>query len=163
VSDGVLVLQRDDGESLNAAAPPPGGSRRAGTEETVDDSDDKDGNLDLELRFPGGVEVTGTTTTAARAAAAPAPAVRRDDDFTITDANSPDEDDFVAAPDRGKFTAFPPVVGRAPTAFPTPQDVRLDAERWGGSGGGGCRSWRERERRAEVGGSDLSMVFVIYG
>jgi hypothetical protein len=68
-----------------------------------------------------------------------------------------------AAPDGGKFTAFPPVVRRAPTAVPTAQDVRLDAERWGGSGGGGCRSLRERERRAEVGGSDLSMVFMIYG
>ncbi len=49
------------------------------------------------------------------------------------------------APDGGKFTAFPPVVRRARTAVPTAQDVRLDAERWGGSGGGGCRSWRERD------------------
>lgn len=56
-----------------------------------------------------------------------------------------------AAPDGGKFTAFPPVVRRAPTAVPTAQDVRVDAERWGGSGGGGCHSWREPERRAEEG------------
>ncbi len=40
-----------------------------------------------------------------------------------------------AAPDGGKFTAFPPLVRRAPTAVPTAQDVRLDAERWGGVGG----------------------------
>ena len=68
-----------------------------------------------------------------------------------------------AAPDGGKFTAFPPVVCRAAVAVPTAQDVRVDAEHWGGSGGGGCRSWREPERRAEDGGPDLSMVFVIYG
>ncbi len=30
VSDGVLVLQRDDGESSNAAAPPPGGQEEGG-------------------------------------------------------------------------------------------------------------------------------------
>ena len=36
-----------------------------------------------------------------------------------------------AAPDRGKFTAFPPVVRRAPTAVPMAQDVREDEE-WGG-------------------------------
>ncbi len=40
-----------------------------------------------------------------------------------------------AAPDGGKFTAFPPVVRRAPTAVPTAQDVRVDTERWAGSGG----------------------------
>ncbi len=64
-----------------------------------------------------------------------------------------------AAPDGGKFTAFPPVVRRAPTAVPTAQDVRVDMERWGGGRGGGCRSWRERDRRAEDGGRDSSMVF----
>ncbi len=50
-----------------------------------------------------------------------------------------------AAPDRGKFTAFPFVVQQAPTAVPTAQNVRLDAEHWEGSGGGGYRSWRERD------------------
>ncbi len=67
-----------------------------------------------------------------------------------------------AMPDGGRFTAFPPVVRRAATAVPTAQDVRLDAERWGGSGGGGCRSWRERDWRAEDGGPDSSWFFVIY-
>jgi hypothetical protein len=32
-------------------------------------------------------------------------------------------------------------VRRAPMAVPTAKDVRVDEERWGGSGGGGCRSW----------------------
>ena len=67
-----------------------------------------------------------------------------------------------AMPDGGKLTAFPPMVCRAATAVLTAQDVWVDAERWGGSWGGGCRSRREPERRAEDGGPDLSMVFVIY-
>ena len=69
-----------------------------------------------------------------------------------------------AVPDGGKLTAFPPVVRRAPTAVPTAvptaQDVWVDTERWGGSVGGGCRSWREPKRQAEDGGPDLSMVFL---
>ncbi len=68
-----------------------------------------------------------------------------------------------AVVDGGRLTVFPPVVRRAPTAVPTAQDVRVDTERWGGSGGGGCRLWREPERRAEDGGPDSSMVFVIFG
>jgi hypothetical protein len=41
----------------------------------------------------------------------------------------------------------------------TAQDVREDVERWGRSGGGGCHSWRERDRLEEGGRPDLSMVF----
>ncbi len=63
----------------------------------------------------------------------------------------------------GKFTAFPPVVRRAPTAVPLAQDIRLDVKHWEGTWGGGCHSWREQDRQAEAGGLDLSMAFVIYG
>ena len=39
------------------------------------------------------------------------------------------ESEVRAAPDRGKFTDFPPVVRRVETAFPTAQDLRTDAAR----------------------------------
>jgi hypothetical protein len=79
---------------------------------------------------------------------------------TSVDSSTAADRRFRAWPDGGKLTALPPVV-RQPgggAADATSQDVRADAERWGGGRRGGCFSWRERERRAEVGGSDLSMV-----
>jgi len=65
-----------------------------------------------------------------------------------------------ARPAGGKLTARPPVVRRAGggAADATSQDAWTEAERWGGGQRGGCFSRRELERRAEVGGSDLSMV-----
>ncbi len=53
-----------------------------------------------------------------------------------------------AVPDGGKLTSFPPVVRWPAAAVVTLQDVRVDAERWGGGWRGGCFSWRELGRGA---------------